>query len=174
MPRKNFNSILPFRATNIKLPVPPRYKMNENETKPNPGDFESIWNSSISKSTLQSKTLLFILGLSYNGPILQLKPSININVEVFDSSVKQGEEWGSLLILEEPTSCGPFRAKIGKLFNRDIFMGVIRTMVFHAFKPLWVMPTYKVYPGFWGVEDRVYPGLWSVDKDNVDLVLIGN
>lgn len=102
--------------------------MNENETNPNPGNSESIWNFSLLwESALDSSF-------------------------IFNSNVTKNEKWGSLLIQGEPTCCGSFHAKIGKLFDRDILMDVIETMVSHVFKPLWAMSTYKVYPGFWGVD----------------------
>ncbi|KAF8852213.1 hypothetical protein BDZ45DRAFT_116729 [Acephala macrosclerotiorum] len=116
----DIDALFEFRAAIILL----RYIARWNETSSNPGDFETIWNSSASHSSIEQALLPPVATIYRIGEFLK----------------GRYKEWGSLGIR-------PFRAKIGQLFDRDYVWVVTQTMV------LWAMHNvvaYKVYPGFWG------------------------
>jgi hypothetical protein len=110
--------------------------MNENDTNPNLGDLETVWNSPASHP-------------SYQQSIQVVKDYLRaVFATIKNAGFPKGwnEEWGSLRI---PS----FHARIGQLFDRDYVWVVTQTMVSFENLALWAVHnvlTYKVYPGFWG------------------------
>jgi hypothetical protein len=111
--------------------------MNENDTNPNLGDLETVWNSVASHPPYQSP--IQVAEAYLHALLAALK----------NAGFPKGRnvEWGSL---QDPSF---HHARIGQLFDRDYVWVVTQTMVSFENLALWAVHnvlTYKVYPGFWG------------------------
>jgi hypothetical protein len=138
------------------------YKMNENDTKPSLGDFETIWNSSAAHSPLSTiysaAEAIYLTAVSkavaYHVKSLRQKLQDQYKVLVIEGLhdrcgefLKGSEkEWGSLKFQS-------LLAATGQLLDRDCVWAVTQNMVSLKSLTLWAVHTariYKVYPGFWG------------------------
>jgi hypothetical protein len=143
-----------FRTTTLDYVRQVRFELPENDTNPNLGGLETIWNSSashppshhqVNKDRYYSQGAAGELYATYAGATLLVEADVFLAHHGFLKG--RNEEWE---ILQDPSFP---HARIGQLFDRDYVWVVTQTMVSFKNLALWAVHnvfTYKVYPGFWG------------------------